>query len=596
MVLLGAVVGAVAIAFADSSIVVLALPQLYATFDTSIEGIAWVITSYNLVLAVAALALVPVVHRVRANLLLGLGTLVFLGGSIACALADSLTGLIVARSVQGLGGAILLASSVRVLGTLAGSTLRGITIWTAAGTFGAALGPALGGTLAQVFDWRAIFVVQAPIAGAALLAAGVRVSEPAKDRTAWLGRALPANLALTLVSGALVGALFLGVLLLVDVFGHRPIAAAAILSLVPGAALLARPLARHLSVAIAAGGGAVLLAAGLAGLALLPSSDLGPVVVSFILCGSGLGLAIPGLTHAALADGGDVDRRATVTVGLRHLGLVLSLAVVAPVLAADLLDSGRRRDPERGGRRDRCAHPGDDQDPARPGHPRCARARPRRRDAGPDGAVRGARRGDRPRGRGRAGGPRCEHRAGRHAGVPPFVPVLRVARGAGVGPGPRLPAEGLDVNSRRVAMAILVTMMLAGGALVGFELASGALEAGALAVRDPCEPRRAFSGEGLDATLQRIVLDGLDGAACELGTTRERFVLSLDAGPGQGSVPWDDATIERALRAGLLEAIDDAEARGSLNAIVAFALRQAVEHGPVQWLVDGGQGIAGLFD
>jgi hypothetical protein len=96
--------------------------------------------------------------------------------------------------------------------------------------------------------------------------------------------------------------------------------------------------------------------------------------------------------------------------------------------------------------------------------------------------------------------------------------------------------------------------------------------------------------------LQRIVFDGLDGAACELGTTREELVLSLAPSSGVEPIPWDDETIERALRAGLLEAIDDAEERGSLNALVALVLRQAVEHGPVQWLVDGGQGIAGLFD
>jgi hypothetical protein len=71
-------------------------------------------------------------------------------------------------------------------------------------------------------------------------------------------------------------------------------------------------------------------------------------------------------------------------------------------------------------------------------------------------------------------------------------------------------------------------------------------------------------------------------------------VLSLAPSAGR-PIAWDDETIERAVRAGLLEAVDDAEQRGSLNAAVAFLLRQAVEHGPIQWLVDGGQGIAGLF-
>jgi hypothetical protein len=145
-----------------------------------------------------------------------------------------------------------------------------------------------------------------------------------------------------------------------------------------------------------------------------------------------------------------------------------------------------------------------------------------------------------------------------------------------------------------VAVAVLVALFVAAGALVAFELANGAADAGALAVGDPCEPREAYPGEGLDAVIQRIVLDGLDGAACELGTTREQLVLSLSPRSGQ-AIEWDDATIERALRAGLLEAIDDAEQRGSVNGVVAALLRQVAERAPVQWLIDGGQGLAGLL-
>ena len=58
----------VAVAFADSSIVVLALPELYGAFNTSIVGVSWVITSYNLVVAVCAFALVPLVKRVDVGL------------------------------------------------------------------------------------------------------------------------------------------------------------------------------------------------------------------------------------------------------------------------------------------------------------------------------------------------------------------------------------------------------------------------------------------------------------------------------------------------------------------------------------------------
>src|SRR4029079_15862656 len=64
--LTGFVVVAVAVAFADSSIVVLALPELYLRFDTTIEGVSWVVTAYNASVALVALLLVLVVHRWRA--------------------------------------------------------------------------------------------------------------------------------------------------------------------------------------------------------------------------------------------------------------------------------------------------------------------------------------------------------------------------------------------------------------------------------------------------------------------------------------------------------------------------------------------------
>lgn len=149
--------------------------------------------------------------------------------------------------------------------------------------------------------------------------------------------------------------------------------------------------------------------------------------------------------------------------------------------------------------------------------------------------------------------------------------------------------------SQGQARVALFALFVGAAVLIGVELARGALDAGALAVHDPCEPREAFSGEGFDATLQRIVLDGLDGAACELDTTREELVLSLSPASGV-RIEWDDETIEQAVRAGLLEAITDAEERGSLNALAAVVLRELVERAPIQWLVDGGQGIAGLLD
>ncbi|TML46031.1 MAG: multidrug efflux MFS transporter [Actinobacteria bacterium] len=201
------VAAAVAIAFADSSVVVLALPQLYVQFHTTIEGVAWVVTTYNAAVAVAALGLIMFVHRLSATAVLVAGLVVFMAASIACSLAGGLGFLIAARTVQGVGAALLLAGALPVLAVLRGSAARGARVWTLAGTFGLALGPALGGVLTQAFDWRAIFAAQAPIAALGLVAAA-RVRGEAFVEEGWrpsLARLLPANLCLGLVFGALVG-------------------------------------------------------------------------------------------------------------------------------------------------------------------------------------------------------------------------------------------------------------------------------------------------------------------------------------------------------------------------------------------------------
>jgi MFS family permease len=180
----GLVAAIVGLAFADSSIVVLALPELYGQFNTSIEGVSWVVTAYNLAVAVTALALLFFVHRLRSAMLLGAGLVLFLAASIACASSQSLAFLIGARSVQGIGAALLLAGALPVLGRAQ---------WTAAGTFGLALGPALGGVLTQAFDGRDLH--RAGAGRRARLVGLVRTRTDAEAEEGWspLKRTLPAT-------------------------------------------------------------------------------------------------------------------------------------------------------------------------------------------------------------------------------------------------------------------------------------------------------------------------------------------------------------------------------------------------------------------
>jgi len=334
-----AVAAAVGVAFADSSIVVLALPDVYGAFDTGIVGVSWVITSYNLVVAVVALALVPGLRRLDVARVSRVGLVLFCAGSIGSAASTGLEALVAFRSLQGLGAALLLAGALALLAALTGSPARGVAVWTAAGTFGAAVGPALGGVLTQLFDWRAIFVFQAPVALAALVAAFEPHRYPRGEESARPSAA--ANFGLAFVFGALVGALFLAVLLLVTVWGLSPIEGAAVVSALPLAALAARRLAAELSLRLGASAGAGLLALGLVALALLPATSTVVVAVALAFCGAGLGLAVPGLTHAAVKPDAGVVRSGTLSIGARHAGLVAALALVAPVLSSQLEDGGR---------------------------------------------------------------------------------------------------------------------------------------------------------------------------------------------------------------------------------------------------------------
>ena len=102
----------------------------------------------------------------------------------------------------------------------------------------------------------------------------------------------------------------------------------------------------------------------------------------------------------------------------------------------------------------------------------------------------------------------------------------------------------------------------------------------------PCSARALFPGHGVDAATQRIVLDGLGRASCRLGTTREALVLSFAGSSGDRLKP-PNAKVERAVRTGLEQAVDDAAKRGEIPQLVATILRLTIEHAPIDKLISG---------
>jgi hypothetical protein len=140
-------------------------------------------------------------------------------------------------------------------------------------------------------------------------------------------------------------------------------------------------------------------------------------------------------------------------------------------------------------------------------------------------------------------------------------------------------------------MKVVVGLLVAAVIFLAVELGMGAWGFGEVKRVDPCTAKAPSLGGGLDAGLQRIVLDGLNGAACRLHTTREDLVAAL----GGGSSRWSDEQLQQAVRLGLVHAVDEAEARGDIPGIVAPLLREAAKHAPIKFLFENGSSLSGLL-
>jgi MFS family permease len=334
---------AVGVVLADSSIVVLALPDIYRELDTSISGVTWVLVSFNLVMALAAVPAALLARRVGPGRAAAVGLAIFAGAGLACGLADDLSTLLVARCVQALGGALAVTAALELLPATVGSEQRATKVWAAAGATGAALGPALGGIFTELVSWQSIFLLQVPVALMAavpILAvarheAATGVIEPELRRT---GRPhLWANLALAMVSAAIAAALFLLVLLLIEGWRLSPIVAALVVSAMPLAAVLGSRLAEQVPDARSrAAAGAILVSGGLAGLAFLPKATIALTIPPQILVGIGLSLVLSALTETALGGRAPQAIHGGWTISARHAGVVIGLLALTPIFTADI--------------------------------------------------------------------------------------------------------------------------------------------------------------------------------------------------------------------------------------------------------------------
>jgi EmrB/QacA subfamily drug resistance transporter len=175
----------------DAVVVITALPRMQRDLHVSLASLQWTLNAYGIAFAAGIITAAALGDRIGRRKVFTVGVALFTVASVACALAPDASELIVARTVQGLGGAIVLPLSLTILTTAFPEEKRGMIVGAYGGLAGlaVAMGPIVGGAIAQSIDWHWIFWINVPIGVTALLL-GIRLlpeSYGAPERLDFIG-------------------------------------------------------------------------------------------------------------------------------------------------------------------------------------------------------------------------------------------------------------------------------------------------------------------------------------------------------------------------------------------------------------------------
>ncbi|MFI7004669.1 MFS transporter [Nocardia sp. NPDC050175] len=180
----------------DATVVSATLADIRTDFNTSIDGLQWVIDAYAIPLAGVLLTFATVGDRYGRKRMFVIGMVVFTASSLALSLSETILQLNILRAVQGVGAAMLFATALPLLSVAfpdSAKRAKAIGIYGAVMAGASVAGPVLGGLLVTQFGWRSVFTINIPIGLLIIALAVLRMPESPRTpdrRTDWLGSLL----------------------------------------------------------------------------------------------------------------------------------------------------------------------------------------------------------------------------------------------------------------------------------------------------------------------------------------------------------------------------------------------------------------------